>query len=535
MASSVRITCSCLLTLYVLFMGKPIKATTAEYPSHDRRILYNSDAGNAFAQSWMSSAHLGAMDPQEKKVIIEDAIDDIAAAGVDTLAVVCWEKFMPDLAPSKVCPDTHRLKRLQYLDMVEAGLIPMDIMIDRCHLRGIEFIATFRMNDRHASTPPGRFISEHPQWALSSQEANYEHEPVRREFLAFVEELLTSREVDGIQFDYMRFCHVFEAGEGETHAHLLTDFTRKARALLDAAAKRRGRSRLVLGVRVPQTLEECRFLGFDVASWIKEGLVDWVVPSDFFYTDFNARTEEFVALTEGTECKIYPAIHPIICRGNDVGINALANYRAAARNFYAYGAHGLEAYNYQYHWGRRIGRTSPWSATLWPAALGYLGKLADPQEIAGHDRHYRFYRLWDNAPTNFSKDDRIKLDRGQPDPQGTRRFRLAEDLSDPKFRAVLQFKAVGLVDGEALEVKLNGTAVPARWTIRKFYKDGQNKWQGRPLGAFYEYTIDLGRGLQPPPTVHGDNKLYVRLTDKEEGNEETVTIDELEVYVYVTG
>ncbi len=29
--------------------------------------------------------------------IIEEAIDEIAAAGVDALAVVCWEKFMPDL------------------------------------------------------------------------------------------------------------------------------------------------------------------------------------------------------------------------------------------------------------------------------------------------------------------------------------------------------------------------------------------------------------------------------------------------------
>ena len=515
-------------------MGSPMNVTAAEYPNHDRRILFNSDASNAFAESWMWSAHLGTMDVHEKKVIIENAIDDIAAAGVDTLSVVCWEKFNPNLAPSTVCPDTHRLKRLQYLDMAEAALIPMDIMIERCHRRGIEFIATFRMNDRHSSTP-GRFVSDHPEWRLSSHEVNYEHEPVRREFLAFVEELLTSHEVDGIQFDYMRFCHVFEAGEGEGHAELLTDFTAKARALLDAAAKRRGRSRLMLGVRVPQTLEECRYLGYDVASWIKEGLVDWVVPSDFFYTDFNARTEEFVALTKGTDCKIYPGIHPVTCSGDAVGINTLSNYRAAARNFYAYGAHGLEAYNYQYHWGRRIGRTPPWSATLWPAALGYLGKLADPNQIAEHDRHYRFYRLWDSAPTSFNKDDRIKLDRAQPDPEGTRRFRLAEDLADPKLRGILQFKAVGLVDGEALEVKLNGTAVPGRWTIRKYYKDGQNKWQGRPLGAFYEYTIDLGRGPKPPPTVHGDNDLFVRLMDKEEGNQEQVTIDEVEVYVYVRG
>ena len=59
----------------------------------------------------------------------------------------------------------------------------------------------------------------------------------------------------------MRWCHMFEPGEGEQNAHLLTDFTRKARQMLDAAAQRRGRSRLPLGVRVPQTLEECGLSG----------------------------------------------------------------------------------------------------------------------------------------------------------------------------------------------------------------------------------------------------------------------------------
>ena len=36
-------------------------------------------------------------------------------------------------------------------------------------------------------------------------------------------------------------------------------------------------------------------------AWMKEGLADYVCPSDFFYTDFNAKTEHFVKLAEGTE------------------------------------------------------------------------------------------------------------------------------------------------------------------------------------------------------------------------------------------
>ena len=39
----------------------------------------------------------------------------------------------------------------------------------------------------------------------------------------------------------------------------------------------------MLGARIPQTLAECRALGYDIATWVKEGLVDYIAPSDFFF------------------------------------------------------------------------------------------------------------------------------------------------------------------------------------------------------------------------------------------------------------
>jgi len=524
-----------MLVAVALLVGGVLVVSPVEADNHERHILFNSDSGNAFAEFWSSAAHLGTMDAEAMKSIMETSVDELAAAGVDALATVVWARFLA-MVPSKVMPDPFYWGQ-GYVTLSEAGYDPVDLMIDRCHQHDMEFIACFRMNDRHGGAV-GRFISDHPEWQLKGVRGgpavNYAYEPVRQEILAYIKELLSSYDVDGIELDYMRWCHMFEPGEGRQNAHLLTDFTRKTRQLLDAAAQRRGRERLVLGVRVPQTLQECDYLGFDVATWIKEGLVDYVVPSDFFYTDFNARTEDFVKLAEGTNCKIYPAIHPIICEGDDVRINGLTNYRAAARNFYAYGADGVEAYNYQYHWGRRIGRTTSWPTYMWPAALGYLGKLADPQDIAKHDRHYRFYRLWENgAPTGEAKDDRIVLDRTESAPQGSQRFRLAEDLSNPNLRATLQFKAVGLGEDEALEIQLNGTVVPDNYILRQFYSEGQNEWQGRPLDAFYEYTIDLDWGMLAPPIINGDNELTVRLLPAQGQSEGTATIDELEVYVYV--
>jgi len=105
------------------------------------------------------------------------------------------------------------------------------------------------MNDRHG-VPPNGIAKEHPEWALFGGAYDYALEPVRKAMLDFNQEVLDGYDVDGIEYDYMRWCHMFKPGEGKRDTHLLTDFTRRTRKQLDEAAKRRGRGRLVLGVRV---------------------------------------------------------------------------------------------------------------------------------------------------------------------------------------------------------------------------------------------------------------------------------------------
>ncbi len=194
-------------------------------------------------------------------------------------------------------------------------------------------------------------------------------------------------------------------------------------------------------------------------------------------------------------------------------------------------------------------------AWMWPKALGYFREVRDPQTVSQGDRHYLFYPLWpkrDNlrAPTfgddlsadpadvtsPFTwKDERIVLDRTEPAVQGSQRFRVSEDLSNPKLRATLLFKAVDLTQKESLELWLNGTRVPQKQITRRFQKTGQNEWQGVELAPFYLYIIDVPRGMREPLIINGDNELTVRLIPTEAQSEGTVTIDELEVYVYCLG
>ena len=199
--------------------------------------------------------------------------------------------------------------------------------------------------------------------------------------LQFVAEAIERYDLDGIELDWMRWCHVFETSEAATNAPLLTRFTRQIRDMLDDAAARRGRDSLLLGARVASTLDECTHLGYDVNAWIHEAGIDYLCPSDFYHTDPNCPVDTFVALTEGTACAIYPSIHPAVSWGDAPGLNSLDNYRAAANNFYAQGAAGVSPYNYMYHWGSIRSPSYPGPAEMWPKSLDFLTELrrADPE------------------------------------------------------------------------------------------------------------------------------------------------------------
>jgi hypothetical protein len=223
----------------------------------------------------------------------------------------------------------------------------------------------------------------------------------------------------------------------------------------------------------------------------------------------------------------------------------LANLRAAAQNFYGFGADGVSPYNYQFAFERRAvaHRSSSYAAYMWPAALGWLRELRNPELVNDRDRHYLFYSVWKaphQSPTGLTQDDNIKLDRAQPNVEHSRRFRMAEDFTNPDLRTTMQFKAIGLEDDDKLSVRINGKPVPVEYISRVHDKDGQNLYEGDPLPSFHLYIIDMNWETtgQSQPLVFGDNQLTVSIgsakpVDVEKSVKDNVSIEELECYVYV--
>lgn len=195
----------------------------------------------------------------------------------------------------------------------ENGVDWVRVMIDACREQGVSPWISMRMNDIHnigdgVNWACSRFWLDHPEYrrkagklkggSFDSELAfDYTHKEVRDHALALVREMLGKWDVDGFEFDWLRFPHHVndEAELNRTGCAALTDFMRGAKGIVDEFSRKRGK-RILVCVRVAAMPEAAVGLGTDAVQWTKEGLVDWVAPCNFFTTaDFALPYPEWKA------------------------------------------------------------------------------------------------------------------------------------------------------------------------------------------------------------------------------------------------
>ena len=207
--------------------------------------------------------------------------------------------------------------------LLDAKTDPLAITIEACRQRGVAIVASYRMNaeDFYArQLDIYDFGRAHKEWRIP--EANC-LDPARPEVYKHRMEIFTEvalqYDIDGIEFDFRRWCHMIS--EPRKNHPILTNMVRETRKMLDEAAKKKGRKRLLLGARVAPTMAgpslgptdmSCKDLGLDVETWIAEGLVDYLCPSFFWGRNPTGipRTAEFVAPAKGTSVGVYPTVFP---------------------------------------------------------------------------------------------------------------------------------------------------------------------------------------------------------------------------------
>jgi hypothetical protein len=216
------------------------------------------------------------------------------------------------------------------------------------HLHGVKILPWFRItNDGLSSYSQKTDYSERfGQYALVGADGasvgfpSLGYKPVRDYKLSLLRELLENYDVDGVFIDFQRDLPVIgidapvadeytrrygadprvDARERANmrwrrfRAEIITDFMREIRRAADAKARHAGRP-IQVGARVSS--RDNLWKGLDVETWIREGILDIVVPSERVWFDPIVDVAPFVEMARGTRCRVIAGINPFFAGGTD--------------------------------------------------------------------------------------------------------------------------------------------------------------------------------------------------------------------------
>ena len=230
---------------------------------------------------------------------------------------------------------------------------------------GFRFIPSMRMNDAHYAQKirpednpfTGKFRLEHPEMVIRPESPypehrrsitphwfvdhilSFAHDEVRALRLAHAFEIIDRYAHDGFEMDWTRHYGYFR--DDDVRPGLITDMVRKVRAKLREREKATGR-KMTFIVRVAPSIADSLALGFDVATWVREELVDVVVPASWTRTaTFDMPMGEWAKLVAGTGIEVHASPDTMTVRGNV----SLDMFRAIASNYWHMGADGIYFFN----------------------------------------------------------------------------------------------------------------------------------------------------------------------------------------------
>lgn len=359
-----------------------------------------------------------------------------------------FDKYIGTIAEYMSNPDYDR-PRFQRLGVAlkaifQAGTDPLKLTIEACRQRGVLCLASYRMNAEDfygGQTMLSDFERAHPEWKIPGRNClDWAIPQVYEHRMNIFREVVEKYDIDGIEFDFRRHHHMV-SDPAKNHV-VLTQLVRETRALLDQAAQKKGRDKLILETRVCPSLNtdpspyvypgvmygprkpydlSCKDLGLDLQTWVAEGLVDAICPSMFLQG--LPKIREFVELTKGTSVGVYPTLFANISWESGLDLvdpNAprseslqgksqelLALYKddlcAHALRIYADGADGISLFN----WGSHMRNANMPNRIPDGDGLDGLVKAVDKEAIQTYlcpllgdpaaIRHYR-EQLWPVPP-----------------------------------------------------------------------------------------------------------------------------------------
>ena len=356
------------------------------------------------------ASYLYQFEPPVTPQDVAFSVDQLANSGVDTLLLSVALEGGAATYDSLVAPKwgdnvdmwTHSVwyrAARNLRQMIADGHDPLQLVIDRCREHGLWFFAgswvNFEGGDRETAGGLGRktdFVYDHPQYHVGEEDDpraagenpcrfSFLHEAVRERRFVLFEELLTRYETDGLDLDLADHVPLSRFDEVDALAPVLTDWLRRLRRTADEAQKTQGRQKRLL-VRIPADPAAWAILGYDVATWVGEGIVDGLIclPGLMHASvDTGVDLTAAVNITAGTDCLVMSGFAQTMARQTAQQATPPMVWAAAA-NAHTQGADAFglaDACTFPDGW--------PWPAVQYDT----WRLLGSPDLLATADKHYR--------------------------------------------------------------------------------------------------------------------------------------------------
>lgn len=281
--------------------------------------------------------------------------------------------------------------------MSDAGEHTLKIVTDACHEAGLACYASLRMNGDYPAAMWGggfpkfansTFWWQHPEFRVVDAKGKTGYRfsfafPEVREFKLGILREAVQQDIDGINLDFQRhpvffgyeqpMADAFKSKYGIDASTVgqddprwiplryafMTGFVREVRQILDEAGRLKN-THLGLSVRIDW--QKYPTWGCDIGTWLKEGLLDYLVVGQYGLGGYDFDITPFVQMAKGSGCAVLLG-EEAITKGHDrtaeedrlIAAGKLEppphelltreQYEARAARVYAAGADGLHLFN----------------------------------------------------------------------------------------------------------------------------------------------------------------------------------------------
>ena len=199
--------------------------------------------------------------------------------------------------------DGDKLAKYQILNILNSGKSPLEIIADRGFDNGMKVNASLRMDVFYNPTIygflNGAMYNEYKKFTQSgSFLLSYYYPEVRNYIKNVLIEAASFNNVEGITLDFCRYPTIFgRETPDEEKALIMNEFLRSLRKDLP--------KNKTITIRVPYN-EPIKY-GFDINTWIKEGLLDRLIPSSIGTEEFF-NIKSYVDMVKNTNVQLYVGI-----------------------------------------------------------------------------------------------------------------------------------------------------------------------------------------------------------------------------------